>query len=199
MVAPDERGARPTCPLCGVALVALDKLPRSHEADPDGDVVDEPHWEPLAFTYLGRGRGPLAVLSLLGLVAFFSPWVDVTLPDIVTYTGFDLAHRLGWAWAAGVAWFVLLPLVLTRRSIMQMRGARVAAAFLAAIPGTTAVLLLAHPPHGMHGVPLRFTFGWGLHGTWLFSAAALAAGIFFGGRLDDIPVKRGTSSGQVVH
>jgi hypothetical protein len=98
-----------------------------------------------------------------------------------------------------VAWFVLLPIVLSRRSIMQMRGARVAASFLAAIPGTTAILLLARPPHGGHGVPLRFTFAWGLYATLAASVGALTAALFFGGRVDDIRVKRGSSTGQVVH
>ena len=67
------------------------------------------------------------------------------------------------------------------------------------ICGVTAVLLLARPPHGGHGVPLRFTFAWGLHATWACSAVALAFALFFGGRVDDIRVRRGTSAGQVVH
>jgi hypothetical protein len=118
---------------------------------------------------------------------------------VVTYSGLDIARKLGWAWAAGVAWFVLFPIVLSRRSIMQMRGARVAASFLAAIPGTTATLLLSRPPHGGHGVPLRFTFEWGIYATLGISAVSVAVAFFFGGRVDDIRVKRGTSAGQVVH
>ena len=82
---------------------------------------------------------------------------------------------------------------------MQMRGARVAASFLAAIPGITAVLLLTRPPHGAHGVPVHFTFAWGLHATLVLSALSLIAAFFFGGRVDDIRVERGTSTGQVVH
>jgi hypothetical protein len=181
--------------VCGVQLVAFEKLPQSSE---DG-LAPEPEWEPLPATYVRRGRGPLAALAVLGLAAFFSPWVNLTLPDVISYSGFDIAHRLGWAWAAGVAWFVLLPIVLSRRSIMQMRGARVAVSFLSAIPGTTAALLLARPPHGGHGVPLRFTFAWGLYATLAASAVALTLALFFGGRVDDIRVKRGTSAGQVVH
>ena len=138
-------------------------------------------------------------MALLGLMAFLSPWVNLTMPDVVTYSGLDIARRLGWAWAAGVAWFVLLPIVLSRRSIMQMRGARVAASFLAAIPGVTAALLLGRPPHGTHGVPLHFTFAWGLYATLALSLACVAVGLFFGGRTDDIRVRRGTSAGHVVH
>ena len=194
-------GSANVCPVCGVALVRLDKLPRRGEPvdEDDDEVPPEPEWEPLPLMYPRRGRAALVVLSVVGLVAFLSPWVSLTLPDEVVYSGFDIARRLGWAWASGVAWFVLLPVVVTRRSIMQMRGARVAASFLAAIPGLTAVLLLARPPHGMHGVPLRFTFAWGLHATWAASALAVGFALFFGGRLDDIRVKRGSSAGQVVH
>jgi hypothetical protein len=194
LYAPRERTA---CPICGVPLVTFESLPRSSESD-DGEPI-EPEWEPLPILYARRGRGALVVLAALGLIAFASPWVDLTMPDVVQYSGVDIAHRLGWAWAAGVAWFVLLPIVLSRRSIMKMRGARVAVSFLAAIPGTTAALLLSRPPHGVHGVPLRFTFAWGLYATLVASAAALVVAFVFGGRIDDIRLKRGSSAGQVVH
>ncbi|HEY6461712.1 MAG TPA: hypothetical protein VIY73_16205, partial [Polyangiaceae bacterium] len=131
--------------------------------------------------------------------AFFLPWVRLTMPDVVSLTGFDLARRLGWAWGAGVAWFVLLPTVATRRSVMKMRGARVAASFLAAIPGITAVILVARPPHGSHGVPVHFTWGEGVVATLVLSAVAVGFALFFGGRVDDLPLRRGTSAGQVVH
>jgi hypothetical protein len=187
------------CPVCGVPLVAFEKLPISDEALSEDGVVREPEWEPLPATYMGRGRGPLAVLALVGLVVFCLPWVHMTVPDIVSYSGFMLAKRLGWAWGAGVAWFVLVPTVLSRRSIMQMRGARVAVSFLAAVPGTTAALLLARPPHGSHGVPLRFTWEWGIYATIALSVVAVGFALFFGGRVDDIKVRRGSSSGQMVH
>ena len=194
-----EPGEHEKCPTCGVALVAFDKLPLSDEALSEDGVPRQPEWEPLPVAYAGRGRGALAVLAVLGLVAFFAPWVSLTMPDIVSYAGFDLARRTGWAWGAGVAWFVLLPTVLTRRSIMKMRGARVAASFLAAIPGLTAAILLARPPHGSHGVPLQFTWAWGIDATVVLSVIAVGFALFFGGRVDVIPVRRGTSAGQVVH
>jgi hypothetical protein len=194
-----ELGESRACGVCGVSLVAFDKLPVSDEALSEDGVTRQPEWEPLRPTYLGRGRGPLALLALAGVVVFFAPWVHLTLPDVVSYSGFALARRLGWSWGAGVAWFVLLPVVLSRRSIMKMRGARVAASFLSAVPGVTAGLLLARPPHGAYGVPLRFTWEWGLFATLALSLVALAFALFFGGRLDDIALRRGTSAGQVVH
>jgi hypothetical protein len=190
---------RKTCPVCGVSLVAQGKLPLSDDALSEDGLPRQPEWDLLPFTYLRRGRGPLAVLCVLGLVAFFMPWVHLTLPDVVSYTGFDLGRRLGWAWGAGVAWFVLFPVVLTRRTIMHMRGARVAASFLAAIPGVAAALLLARPPHASYGIPLRFTWEFGLYATLAISLVAVAFALFFGGRVDDIRVRRGTSAGQVMH
>jgi hypothetical protein len=194
-----DRREDTSCAVCGVPLVPFDRLPPSSEATSEDGVPDAPEFQRLPATYLGRGRGLLAGLSVLGLVAFLLPWVNVTLPDIVSYAGFDLARRLGWAWGAGVAWVVLIPTVVSRRSIMTMRGARLAAAFLAAVPGATVLVLVLRPPHGSHGVPLRFTYGAGLFATAAVSLATVAAALLFGGRVDDIKVKRGTSKGQTVH
>jgi hypothetical protein len=187
------------CPVCGVPLVAFEKLPPSaHAADEDGLPV-RPEDELLPRAYLARGRGLLVALGVAGIAAFFLPWVEVTLPDVVSLSGFDLARRLGWVWGAGVAWSVLVPTVLSRRTIRQMRGARVAAAFLATVPATTAAVLLARPPHGGHGVPLHFTFGPALYATLALSAIGFVAGALFGGRADDIRVNRGSSTGHLVH
>jgi hypothetical protein len=192
-------GEQAKCPVCGVALVAHEKLSPSDEALAEDGVPRQPEWEPLPAAYIGRGRGLLVLLAVLGLAAFFVPWVNETLPDIVSYSGFALARRTGWAWGGGVAWFVLLPTVLSRRSVMHMRGARVAVSFLAAVPGVTAIDLLLRPPHGSHHVPLRFTFEWGLYATLALSVLAVGFGLFFGGRVDDLALRRGTSAGQVVH
>ncbi len=193
-----QDGERERCPVCGVALVAFEKLPPSHEALHE-DLPVEPEHELLPPRYLGRGRGLLAALGVAGLVAFFLPWIDLTMPDVVALSGFTLAQRLGWAWGAGVAWFILVPTVLSRRSIFQLRGARVAAAFLAAVPGTTVAVLLARPPHGSRGVAVHFTFGPALYATLGLSIVALAAAVVLGGRADDIRLRRGSSAGQLVH
>jgi hypothetical protein len=194
-----EKREAETCPVCGVALVAFEKLAPSAEALDEFGLPVAPEHELLSRTYMGRGRGALAALAVAGLVAFCLPWVHLTMPDSVDYSGLAIAMRLGWAWGAGVAWFVLTPTVLTRRTIMQMRGARVAASFLSAVPGMTAALLLARPPHGSHGVPLRFTFEPGLYATLALSVTAVAFSLFFGGPLDEIRVRQGTSKGQIVH
>jgi hypothetical protein len=191
-----EEGELSSCPVCGVALTAFEKLPPSIEATEDG-VPLAPEHEPFPFSYLGRGRGPLAILAVVGVALFFLPWIQMTLPDVRSITGFDLARRLGWSWGAAVAWVVLVPTVLSRRSIAQLRGARVAAAFLALVPAVTAAILLARPPRAGI-VPIRITYDWPLFATLAVSAVAFAVSVRLGGRVDDIKVSRGTSQGQAL-
>jgi len=194
-----KRDERELCIVCGVKLVPFETLPLSDDAISEDGVPPEPEMETLPLAYLGRGRGLIPALSLAGIVAFFLPWIHVTMPDDAFLSGCSLAQRLGWAWGTGVAWFILVPTVLSRRTIFHLRGARVAAAFLAAVPGMTTVVLLARPPHGSNGVPVRFTFEAGLYCTLALSLAAVAAALVLGGRGDDIRVRRGTSAGQLVH
>jgi hypothetical protein len=79
-----------------------------------------------------------------------------------------------------------------------MRGARVAAAFLASIPAISVSILLLKPPHGGI-VPLRFTFDWPIYATLALSVVALAFAFRLGGRVDDITVLRGSSKGENLH
>jgi len=191
-------GEKEECPVCGMKLRDLAKLPLSFEADQDG-APRAPEVEPLPVTYLGRGKGALTAMAFAGLALFFLPWIHLTLPDTVDLSGFDLARKLGWSWGAGVAWTVLVPTVMSRRTILQLRGARVAAAFLALVPAVTVGILRAMPPRGGI-VPLRFTFGWPIYATFAVSLVAFAWALFrLGGRLDDIRVGRGNSSGHVLH
>jgi hypothetical protein len=195
-----EKDEQTSCPVCTVPLVPFEKLPKSATANADEDGLPvNPEDELLPGRYLGRGRGLLVALGVAGIAAFFLPWIDVSLPDVISLSGFDVARRLGWAWGAGVAWSVLIPTVLSRRTIRQMRGARVAAAFLAGVPATTVAVLLARPPHGGHGVPLRFAFAPAMYATLGLSAVAFVVAVLFGGRADDIRVNRGSSAGHLVH
>ncbi len=193
-----EEGEESTCPVCGVALTAFEKLPPSHDAESEDGTPLAPEHEVLAPTYLRRGKGALAVLAVFGLFFFFIPWIHVTLPDTIDLTGFSLARRLGWTWGAAVSWVVLVPTVLSRRTIVQMRGARAAAAFLSSVPAVTIGILLARPPHsGL--VPLRFEYGWAIWASLFVSIVATVWSLRLGGRIDDIQVSRGTSVGQSVH
>jgi hypothetical protein len=194
-----ERDERQTCPHCEVPLASFEKLPPSYDATLEDDGIPvEPQHEPLRMTDMRRGKGATTILALAGLALFFAPWVRVTLPDEAVFSGFDLARRLGWSWAACCAWVVLVPTVLSRESIAQLRGARVIATFLAAIPAVTVAILLARTPH-RDLVPVRFAWMWPMYATLLVSAAATLVSLRLGGRIDDVKVTRGSSRGQILH
>ena len=195
----EAREAR-TCPACGLQLEALAKLPPSYEAqqeEPEEPLP--PHMEALPWAYVGRGRGLLLALAVLGLAAFLAPWVHETAPELRDLSGFGLAQRLGWIWAPAVAFFVMIPLVLTRRSIYRMRGARVAVAFLAAVALATVALRLSFTPTGSALRPVRFTWGYGLYATGGVALLALLASARFGGRLDDVPTQEPRRGDETLH
>ncbi|AKT42289.1 hypothetical protein [Chondromyces crocatus] len=183
-----EAGEVSTCPECDLRLADPSDLPPSADAlaiDPTPPLP--PHLQPLPWTYLGRGRALLLGLAVLGLLAFFAPWVHETAPELRDLSGFHLARRLHWMWAPAIAFFVLIPLVLTRRSIHRMRGARLSIAMLATIALLTVALRVAFTPATSSLRPVRFTWGAGLYATATIALAALAASARFGGRLDPLP------------
>ena len=97
-----------------------------------------------------------------------------------------------------MAWLVLVPTVVSGRTITQLRGARVAATFLSAVPMVTTAILYLRPPHrGI--VPLHFVYDPAFWITMALSLAAFVLSIRLGGRLDDIKVRKGTSAGQVLN
>lgn len=195
-----EEGEASACPVCQMPLAKLHTLPLSMDAMHDeAGVPTAPEVEPMPMTYLGRGKGPLAILGLGGLVLFFLPWVRLTMPYIDSKSAFDLAHeRIGWLWACCASWVVLVPTVLSRRSIVQMRGARVAATFLSTIPTIAIGILLAKPPRGGI-IPVRYTWDWPMWATLAVSLVAVLFSVRLGGSLDVIEVKRGSSEGHPLH
>jgi hypothetical protein len=167
-------GARSECPHCEVRLLPADKAPRQAEATDDEELEDgEPR---LPWLHWGHGRGPVVLACLLGLGVFFLPWVHVFTPDRAVYTGLQMGQRTGIAWAAAVAWFTLLPTILSRRTVSQLRSARVAAALLAVIPAVVAALFLLNPPGSLQvgrlAMKIRFEWGVGMYLTLLLGAIA---------------------------
>jgi hypothetical protein len=196
-----DRQETSACPVCGIQLQSLEKLPPAptllHELEDDG-IPPEPQHVPFEVTFAGRGRGAMVALGILGLVLFFSPWIHLVLPYVDDLSGFDLARRGGWSWGAAVAWVVMVPTVASRRTIAQLRGARFAAAFLSLIPIVTLSILLLFPPQrGI--VPVRFTYGWPFWATFVVSTAATLVGARLGGRIEVMDVSSGSSSGQTLH
>lgn len=193
-----EKGEATACPVCGMSLVAFEKLPPSYEAATEDGIPIQPLHEPLPIGYMRRSRGALALIGLVGIALFFVPWIHVKVPDIFVLSGFQLGRSLGWAYGGGVAWMVLVPTVLSRRSLAQMYGARVAAAFLAAIPGVEVIVLRLFPPRTLY-FTLGFEFTWAFWATLALSIVAVVFAVRFGGKMEDVEVRRGTSTGQIVH
>jgi hypothetical protein len=189
-----------TCPECDVKVQPLAELPPSHDAqvlEPEQQVPPED--EVLSWTYAGRGRGPLALLAVAGIAVFFAPWLHEAAPEIRTWSGYQFAQALGWLWAGGIGWLVMLGLVVSRRTIRQMRGARVAVGFLAAtVLVTVAVRVMTTPkPHPY--IPVRVAWGWGLYAAGGLAALAIAMAFRFGGAIDDLPTRQGRRGDEVIH
>lgn len=210
---PDDEGD--TCAVCGVKLIPVDRLPLSYEARAAlaaQIAATPPEHRTLPITYLRRCRGPLLAAALLGLCFFFAPWILMSKPDEYIFSGLDLArHRTPWFWGGAVGWFIMIPLVVTRRTIAQMRGVRAIVTLFATLTLVEVVFLIAKAPAGTRYVPLEYAWGWGLYASGLTSIVGIACGIFFGGRIDDIelpndsrenPLERTpaeTSEGHTLH
>jgi hypothetical protein len=196
-----ESGEASHCPTCGIALADATKLPPSptlrHEPD-DWDEDLGPEHDVLPVTYLGRSRGAILALALVGVALFMLPWIDMALPYTARLSGWDLSRRMGWSWAALAAWVVLIPTIGSRRTIFTMRGARVAAAFLSAMPALTGCILLALPPSSTL-IPVRIQFDWPIYATIAVSLVAVAFSVRLGGSLDVLVAKKGSSAGETLH
>lgn len=177
------------CVECGVALVAMQSLGPSHDAEGDEPLIQIlPEDERLPWTAFERGRGALLLLSVLGLGWFFAPWVEIIKPDSVIRSGYDLARgRAGWLWGGASAYLVLIPLVWTRNTISRMRGVRVVAVLLASLTLCEVLMLALLPPRGRGLVPVALEWRWGLFASGLTSLLATFIGARFGGALPRLP------------
>jgi hypothetical protein len=193
-----ERGEARVCPECGLPLEDITKLPPTAAFDEEEERLP-PDMVTLPWTYAARGRGLLSAISLLGLGAFFLPWVSESAPEIRELSGLDFAVRLSWMWAPFAAWFVMLPIVLSRRTIHAMRGARLAIALLATIVIATVVLRVAVVPESSRLRPVRFQWAYGLYATFVLGLGALASAIRFGGRVDDVKTADARRGDETLH
>lgn len=175
------------CPDCGVELLPLHEMPPSAETllEQEAELarVPEEHRKRSLFD-LGRGRGLLVLLAMLGLFGFFQPWFVLRKPEEVVLSGFRIArHFAGWVWAGAVAWFILIPLVITRRSIASMRGVRVVCALFASLSLCEILILANVTPTSKAQVPIEFGWAWGLFFSASVSIVATIVAFGFGGSL----------------
>jgi hypothetical protein len=183
-----RRGEGTQCNICGVALMPFERLPPSADALAEEPLVPVlPEDETLPWSYWRRGRGALLLLSALGIVFFFTPWVRIALPESTLRSGFELARgRAGWLWGGVTGWLVLLPLVWTRRTIYKLRGIRpIAVAFSAMTLGEIA-LMAAMPPRARY-VPVEIHWAFGFYASALVSLVATGVSILLGGALPPLP------------
>ncbi len=207
------QGEASECPECNVALVRMDKLPPSQEvleAEALAGEITPPEHRDLGWGYFGRGRGLLIGLCVLGLFAFFAPWVELRAPEQIVASGFDLARgRAGWLWGGAVGWFTMIPLVWTRRTIAKMRGVRIICVLFAALTLAEVAMMLSLPPQSSRLRPVDLSWGWGIYASGILSLVAALVASRFGGRVDDLPAtpfrnaagrkRMESSAGETLH
>jgi len=190
----------------------MENLPPSLDVAADefeaGEIV-LPEQRRFPWSYFGRNRGVVLLIALLGLLLFFTPWVELRMPEYSVRSGFDLARgRAGWLWGGAAAWLVTLPLVWTRRTIARLRGVRLVTAMFAAMTMIEAAMLLSTPPRSQHQLPLEIVWRWGIYASLLTSLVGVVTALRLGGSLEHLPrVVRDlanpdpaeTSSGKTLH
>lgn len=201
-----SEGEAELCPECDVPLQPLETLPASYETKVEQEaeaLAVPPEHQVLAWTSVRHGRGWMLAIAIAGLAFFFAPWIQMLKPVDVVLTGFDLARqRAGWFWGGAVGWFIMLPLLVTRRSVHQLRGVRIITAAFAALTLVEIVMLFIAPPHATH-VPIEFRWGWGLQASLVASTLGILVATRLGGRLERAPVRpepaAETSNGRILH
>jgi hypothetical protein len=138
-----------------------------------------------------------------GLVSFFLPWVELTFPERELRSGFDLARgRAGWLWGGAVGWFLVVPLVVSRRTIAAMRGVRPITALFCALTLAEVLMLVLVPPSIPRALPITFEWAFGLYLSGTVSAAGALTAVFFGGSLPPLPSEpqpAESSSNRTLH
>ena len=177
------------CPDCGVDLVPFHEVAPSPETQLEQDYLVEqtpPEWRQLGLWDWRRGRGLLPLLALLGLASYALPWFSQSLPETRVLTGYQLArHHVGWLWGGAVGWFILIPLVITRRSIAAMRGVRMIAAIFASLTATEVLVFVNFTTSRQNQVIVQFAWEWGIWISCFVSALGACIAATLGGPLPE--------------
>ncbi len=168
------------CPGCGLELLPLSKVASGEDVLDEG--LPETTPDPLLPWYSWRhGRGPLALTALLSIGTFFAPWIELIHPEHRMLSGFALARASApWLWASPVAWFVMVPLVLTRRTRGELRGVRFICTIFVGLSLVDLILLALIPASRSGRVPIAFIWASGYWCSTALSAAGLVLALRLG-------------------
>jgi len=174
------------CPECDIPLAPLDRLPPSLEVIEEQAAEWEqnpPEDQQRPLLDLSLGRGWLLGVAVCSLLCFWlAPWVDISSPTTATRSGYSLARGpIGWLWGGAVAWGVSMALVLSRRSVHQMRGIRPILVVFAAMTASEILLLVLLSPKGSAQVHYAYDWAWGLYASLALSIAGIVTALRFGG------------------
>ena len=183
-----DRSETEHCPECDIPLAPLHRLAPSHEAVEEDAALWErtrPEDERRPLADIGRGRGALLVIALASLLLFWlAPWVSISSPHTEVRSGYSLARGpLGMLWGGAMAWFVSLALVVSRRTIMQMRGVRAILMAFAAMTGSEIAVLLVMSPTRSRELTVIYEWSWGLYASLALSLLGVLVAARFGGAL----------------
>jgi hypothetical protein len=186
------------CPECDIPLSPLERLPPSQEVVEEQAIEWErnpPEDQLRSWLDFRHGRGWLLGIAAGSLLCFWlAPWVDMTSPTTATRSGYSLARgAIGWLWGGAVAWLVSMALVLSRRTLRQMRGIRPILMLFAAMTASEIVMLVCLSPTSSAQVRYVYRWGWGLYLALGLSIAGVVAALRFGGKPSPQPAPAGAA------
>jgi len=129
-----------------------------------------PRWSPAG------GRGAVVALALVNLTLFFAPWLVIRIPASYAFSGFELTTTRGfWFGGGAVASLVLIPLVVSRRTLAELRGIRAIASLLASVTAWQSLFVIAlSGARGSSQVSYEFTAAFFASGVLSGLAAVVA-------------------------
>jgi hypothetical protein len=171
---------REICPECGVELRAEESV---SVRDWPPEEVENPWITPLPWYSPAAGRGAVFAGAVAVLGLFFAPWLVVKVPSAYTFSGFDLATTRGFWFSGGaVSALVLIALVLSRRTRLDLRRVRGIATLLASVTAWQGIFVLALAGSSPVGHSTH-AFSVGFYASALVSVLASFAATRLGGTL----------------
>lgn len=166
------------CPEHELPLVPFEMLPKRKRVLREDERVVA--WEPR------YGRGIVAAGLLLQAVGFFLPMFTFARGEEITMSAFTMAATMAAnLWAIPAAIVAIAITLARRRTLAEMRGARLAVPLLSALGGVSLAYTLYRTWHGAQQLAatdaeVGFAIEWG---TWVVAlgiVVAIAGGVVLG-------------------